>query len=170
MLSPPPETALLTQLDEILVSRWDFQTYVEFQITSKYLDLESMVGQANVRIDLAAIHPVDASIHFYEVESQFHIQHPQLYRPFCDYCYVVCPSEQFDYLPTETRDQQLQWARDAGVGVVTISKEGALHIRNRAQQQHMTVEIRQEVLRLMETRKSLQFPVQPLWERSRQET
>ncbi|MFW9855029.1 MAG: hypothetical protein ACFFFG_08200 [Candidatus Thorarchaeota archaeon] len=168
MESPPPESALTQRLNSILAEKMRFRTFKELQITSKHLHLEDLVGQSQVRIDLAGIHPLDASIHFFEVESQFHIQHPQLYRFFCDYCYLVCPESQFDYLDTLTKDQQLRWAKEAGIGVITLTSTGLLQVRRLARFQETRPEVRQEVLRLMSHRSNFSFETIPLWERSHQ--
>lgn len=144
-----------------------FQTYQELTITSKYLDVQKLINQDRLRIDLAAIHPIDGSIHFFEAETQLHVKHPVMYRAFCDYCYLLCPEEQFDLLPFVTKKQQRTWAKETGIGVVTVSKEGALKVRLHAKQQPLQPEIRKEVLRVMNKRYRIRFSTRPLWQRSR---
>lgn len=161
------EKELITSLKTILVEQVHFQTYQELQITSKHIDLQRMINQDQLRIDLAAISHTDSSIHFFEAETQLHIKHPMLYRKFCDYCYLVCPEEQFDILDSVTKKQQLSWADETGVGVITISKEGALRIRLLAKQQSMLPEVRKEVVRVMNKRYRIHFTTLPLWERTR---
>ena len=161
------EKELITSLDTILVEQVHFQTYMELQITSKHLDLQRMINQDQFRIDLAAINQIDSSIHFFEAETQLHIKHPVVYRNFCDYCYLVCPEEQLEVLDSVTKKQQLSWADETGVGVLTISKEGALRVRLHAKQQPILPEVRKEVIRVINKRYRIHFSTLPLWERSR---
>ncbi|MFX0150433.1 MAG: hypothetical protein ACFFAJ_06610 [Candidatus Hodarchaeota archaeon] len=158
---------MVNYLDAILVEKIQFQTYIELQITSKHLDLPKMINQEKFRIDLAAINKIDASIHFFEAETQLHIQHPLIFKNFCDYCYIVCPDVQFDLLDSITTRQQLNWAKKAGIGIISISDDGALRIRLSALQQQLKPVVRKEVIRIMNTRYRIRFTTIPLWERSR---
>ena len=97
------EKQLVDYLDKILVDQIQFQTYFELQITNKHLDLAEIVDQDLIRIDLAGINQIDGSIHFFEAETQLHVQHPAIYRKFCDYCHLVCPDSQLDQLDTQTK-------------------------------------------------------------------
>ncbi len=161
------ELELVNHLDNILVEKLKFQTYPELTITSKHLDIKKMVKQDQIRIDLAAINQIEGSVYFFEAETQLHIQHPAIYRNFCDYCYLVCPDEQFDMLDSVTKRQQVSWADETGVGVITFSKEGALRVRLYADQQPLKSEVRKEVIRVMNKRYRIRFSTVPLWERSR---
>ncbi len=161
------EKELISSLDNILIEKLHFQTYSELQLTSKHLDLQKLINQDRLRIDLAAIHQIDSSIQFFEAETQLHINHPAMYRYFCDYCYLVCPEEQFDMLDSVTKRQQLSWADETGVGVITISKDGALRVRLYAEQQSLKTEVRKEVIHMMNKRFRIRFSTLPLWERSR---
>ena len=78
------EKQLVDYLDKILIDQIQFQTYIELQITNKHLDLAEIVDQDLIRIDLAGINQIDGSIHFFEAETQLHVQHPAIYRKFCD--------------------------------------------------------------------------------------
>ncbi len=169
MIDLPSEEVLTTHLDNILVEKLKFQTYTELQITSKFVNIENLTPtkQNQLRIDLAAISQIDGSIHFFETETQIHTQHPTIYTEFCDYCYLLCPEEQFDFLDSVTKRQQLSWAEEEGIGVVTISKEGALRVRLHAKLQDLKPEIRKEVIRVMDKRFKIRFPTRPLWERTR---
>ena len=160
------ELELINHLDNILVEKLKFQTYPELTIKNKHLNIKKMVKQDQIRIDMAAINQIDSSIYFFEAETQLHIQHPAIYRNFCDYCYLVCPDEQFDMLDSVTKRQQLSWADETGVGIITFSKEGALRVRLYADQQPLKPEVRKEVLRLMNKRYRIRFSTFPLWERS----
>ncbi|MHA2224614.1 MAG: hypothetical protein ACXAC8_05390 [Candidatus Hodarchaeales archaeon] len=144
-----------------------FQTYQELTINSKHLDLQNMINQDQCRIDLAAINHIDASIHFFEAENQIHTHHPSMYRQFCDYCYLLCPDEQFDVLDGTTKSQQLTWAEDIGIGILTISKKGELRVRLQARQQSLRSEVREEVIRVMNNRFRIRFSTIPLWKRTR---
>jgi hypothetical protein len=161
------EEELVHYLENVLVDMLQFLTYIELQITSKHLDLQKMIKQDQFRIDLAGINSVDSSIYFFEAETQLHVKHPVMYRLFCDYCYLLCPDEAFDSLPSETKRQQLSWAEDSGIGILTASKEGALRKRLGAKQQSLAPEVRNEVLRMMNKRFRIRFSTIPLWQRSR---
>ncbi len=163
------ESDLIINLDNILVEKLKFQTYTELQIVSKNLDIRKLTPtkQEQLRIDLAAINQVDGSIYFFEAENQIHTQHPSIYREFCDFCYLLCPDEQFDYLDSITKQQQLSWAETQGIGIITISNQGALRVRLNAKRQKLSLEVRKEVLRVMNKRYRIRFPTFPLWERSK---
>ncbi|MHA2306652.1 MAG: hypothetical protein ACXACU_14820 [Candidatus Hodarchaeales archaeon] len=169
MIDLPSEEELVNHLDNILVEKLKFQTYTELQITSKFVDIQNLTPtkQNQLRIDLAAISQIDGSIHFFEAENQIHTQHPTIYSEFCDYCYLLCPEEQFDFLDSVTKRQQLSWAEEAGVGIVTISKKGELRVRLHAKLQDLKLELRKEVIRMMDKRFKIRFLTRPLWERSR---
>lgn len=164
------EEELVNHLENVLVDKLKFLTYIELQITSKYLDLQKLIKQDQLRIDLAAVHQIDSSIYFFEAETTLHIKHPEMYRNFCDYCYLICPDEAFDSLPSEIMRQQLSWAEESGIGIITASKEGALRKRLGAKQQSLAPEVRNEVLRMMNKRFRIRFSTLPLWQRSRKNT
>ena len=164
------EKQLVDRLDRILTDQILFQTYSELQITNKYLDLAEIVDQELIRIDLAGINQVDGSIHFFEAETQLHVQHPAIYRKFCDYCYLVCPDTAFDQLDTITKQEQFNWANEIKLGIITISEEGKMRIRAHANKQDLDPLIRKEVLRVMNKRFKIRFETIPLWERTRGKT
>ena len=165
------EKLLVEYLDRILVDKIQFQTYIELQITNKVLDLGEIFAetadQEQIRIDLAGINQYDGSIHFFEAEMQLHVQHPAIYRQFCDYCYLICPDRQFDELDTETKQQQFDWASEIGLGIITISDKGNMRVRIHANRQEMDPLIRREILRAMDARFKIRCETIPLWERTR---
>lgn len=93
----------------------------ELQLSSKILDLESMVGQKQIRIDLAAISPIDQKITFVEAESTLYVEHPQMYRNFCDYLYLLVPDEAIHSQSSQEFNEQLLWAKNHGIGVISTS-------------------------------------------------
>ena len=161
------EKQLVEYLDRILTNKIQFQTYPELQIMNKRLDLAEIVDQELIRIDIAGINQMDSSIHFFEAETQLHVQHPAIYKQFCDYCYLVCPDNQFDLLDTVTKREQLDWATEIGLGIITISEEGNLRVRIHANRQDLDPIIRKEVLRAMDKRFKIRFTTTPLWDRTR---
>ena len=161
------EKQLVDYLDRILIDQIQFQTYVELQITNKHLDLAAIVDQDLIRIDLAGINQIDGSIHFFEAETQLHVQHPAIYRKFCDYCYLVCPDSQLDQLDTLTKQQQFDWANEIGLGIITFSEGGKMRVRVHANRQILDPIIRKEVLRVMNKRFKIRFDNIPLWDRTR---
>ncbi|MFX1515741.1 MAG: hypothetical protein ACFFC6_05485 [Promethearchaeota archaeon] len=162
------EEELVNFLEDILIEKFKFQTYRELTITSKYLDLQAIINQDQMRIDLAAISFIDGSIYFFEAEREFHVKHPAMYTHFCDYCYLLCPDDAFDDLPWTPKKQQLSWAEETGIGILTSSGEGAFRNRLGAKlQEDLSPEIRKEVLRMMNKRYRIRFNTLPLWKRSR---
>ena len=161
------EKQLVNTLEKMLMTQLRFQTYNELQITNKYIDISKIVknDQERIRIDLCRISEIDSSIHFFEAEKQLHIQHPTIYRHFCDYCYLVCPEEQFYLLDKTTQNEQLTWAEEDGIGIITISKEGKIGLRVNAIKQNLQPVVRKEVLRSMNNRSKIRFSTIPLWER-----
>ena len=165
------EKQLIDSLDHILVEELNFQTYLEFQMNDLHLDIQTLTEtkQKQVRIDLAGINRIDSSIHFFEAETQLHMSHPAIYTPFCDYCYLVCPAVQFDILDSVTKQQQITWAENSGIGVITFTAESEFQIRIQAKKQELLTHIRNEVIRRMNDRFKIRFTTIPLWERSRSE-
>jgi hypothetical protein len=164
------ENQLVSILDNILISELRFQTYHELQITNKNIDIGKILknDQKRIRIDLCGISKIDMSIHFFEAERQLHIQHPTIYRHFCDYCYLVCPEEQFNLLDSGTQKEQLAWAKQDGIGIITISKEGKLRLRMNARKQELSPDIREEIIHIMQKRYRIRDslnrdPNKPLW-------
>ncbi|MFX0170599.1 MAG: hypothetical protein ACFE9L_01635 [Candidatus Hodarchaeota archaeon] len=149
-----------------MVEKIQFQTYTELQITFKHIDLPEMINQEKIRIDLAGINKIDTSIHFFEAETQLHIQLPLIFKNFCDYSYIVCPDVQFDLLDSVTKRQQLIWAKKAGIGIISILDDGTLRIRLPALQKQLKPVIRKEVIQIMNKMFRIRFNTLPLWERS----
>ncbi|WP_455141188.1 hypothetical protein [Candidatus Hodarchaeum mangrovi] len=160
------ETYLIKVLDTILKEQVEFLSFPELQITSKNLDLKKIVEKDQIRIDLAALNNFDGSIYFFEAETTLYSFHPISYRHFCDFCYLVCPAESFDLLDSESKQQQINWADEMGVGIITITSDRNVNIRLRAKRQELTPVIRKEVIRMMDQRTRINFSTIPLWERT----
>jgi len=163
------EKQILDNLDHILVEKLKFQTYLELQLNDLHIEIQNLThtNQKQIRIDLAGINQLDASIHFFEAETQLQISHPSIYRSFCDYCYLVCPDKQFDILDSVTKEQQISWAEKIGIGIITFSNNNEMRVRIQAKRQEMHSLIRKEVLRMMNDRYKIRFSTIPLWERTR---
>ncbi len=163
------EKQLTERLEIYLRDHLQFQTYLELQINSnENFKISEIINQESFRIDLAGISQIDGSIHFVEAETQIHINHPTIFRHFCDYCYLLCPDEQFTLLNSTTVDEQLSWAREEGIGIISISKEGRVRNRIHAVQQPLDSEIRKVVIQTMNNRYNIPFSTIPLWDRSRE--
>ena len=160
------ESKLIIVLDTILTEQVEFVTFPELQITSKNLDLKKLVEKDQIRIDLAALNNFDGSINFFEAETTLYSFHPISYRQFCDFCYLVCPADSFDLLDSESKQQQINWADEMGVGIITITSDRNINIRLRAKRQNLTPVIRKEVIRMMNQRTRINVSIIPLWERS----
>ncbi len=162
------ENQLVTRLEFYLRDEVQFQTYTELQIgNSEHIRISEMVNQNLIRIDLASICQLDSSIHFFEAETQIHVNHPTIYSQFCDYCYLLCPDEQFEILNGDTLEEQLSWAKEVGVGVISISREGKIRNRIPAIQQPLDPEIREVIVNAMNKRYKIPFSTVPLWYRPR---
>jgi hypothetical protein len=162
------ENQLVTRLEFYLRDEVQFQTYTELQIeNSEHIRISEMVNQNLIRIDLAGICQLDSSIHFFEAETQIHVNHPTIYSQFCDYCYLLCPDEQFEILNGDTLEEQLSWAKEVGVGVISTSREGKIRNRIPAIQQRLDPEIREVILNAMDKRYKIPFSTVPLWYRPR---
>ncbi|PWI47271.1 hypothetical protein CEE45_12810 [Candidatus Heimdallarchaeota archaeon B3_Heim] len=165
------ENQLVNQLELFLRNQLQFQTYSELQIGSNdHFQISEFLegGQKQIRIDLAGICQLDSSIHFFEAETQIHINHPSIYSQFCDYCYLLCPDEQFELLNNDTLEEQLLWAREIGIGIISISNEGKIRNRVPSIQQNLNSEVRKEILNSMNQRYKIPFSTTPLWNRPRQ--
>ncbi|MHA1978278.1 MAG: hypothetical protein ACW98F_04910 [Candidatus Hodarchaeales archaeon] len=162
------ESQLVNKLELFLRDQIQFQTYTELQIgSSNQITISEKINQNQIRIDLAGICQLDSSIHFFEAETQVHVNHPTIYRQFCDYCYLLCPDEQFEVLNRKTLEEQLSWAREVGIGIISISKMGILRNRLPAIQQPLDPEIRKVILNVMNKRYNIPFSTIPLWNRSK---
>ena len=80
-------------------------------------------GRDYIRIDLAAYDEETDEIIFVEAENGLYLQHPQIYLPFCNQLYVLCPEDNSSF-----RDDQFKWSRSEGIGIIERSKAGELVI------------------------------------------
>jgi len=78
-------------------------------------------GRDYIRIDLAAYDKKKDKIIFVEAENGLYLQHPQIYLPFCNILYILCPEEISSY-----RGEQIEWSIDQGIGVIEQISFGAL--------------------------------------------
>lgn len=76
-------------------------------------------GREYIRIDLAAYNKETDKIIFVEAENGLYLQHPQIYLPFCNLLYILCPIEMSSY-----REEQLEWSVEQGIGVIEQTEEG----------------------------------------------
>lgn len=103
----------------------------ELQLTNKVLNIEEITKGACssvVRIDLCLVDPNLDNLVFIEAENGLWVKHPTQYIGFANYIYLACP-----HIKESTSDEQLEFAKQAGVGVITVglSEEriGAVQIR-----------------------------------------
>ena len=75
-------------------------------------------GRDSVRIDLAAYDPHNDKIIFVEAENGLYLPHPQIYLPFCNELYVLCPEDNSSF-----RDEQVEWSKKEGIGIIEMSEE-----------------------------------------------
>ncbi|MCG3225997.1 MAG: hypothetical protein H7645_03700 [Candidatus Heimdallarchaeota archaeon] len=78
-------------------------------------------GREQVRIDLAAYDTVTDQVIFVEAENGLYLQHPQIYLPFCNILYILCPEDQSSF-----REEQFKWSKERGIGIIEVSKSGLL--------------------------------------------
>jgi hypothetical protein len=165
------EKQLVEHLEQFLRDELAFQTYSELQVCSNGdLKISEKISQEQFRIDLAGVSQIDSSIYFFEAETQIHVNHPTIYKHFCDYCYLLCPDEQFELLNSNDLEKQLSWAREEGIGIITIGKKGKIRSRVHAIQQPLDSKIRKGIIDRMNKRYKIPFSTVPLWNRSRELT
>jgi hypothetical protein len=80
-------------------------------------------GRDYVRIDLAAYDKKNDIIIFVEAENGLFLQHPQIYLPFCNHLYVLCPKDNSSF-----RDEQFNWSKEQGIGIIEKSHNGDFDI------------------------------------------
>jgi len=105
-------------------------------IKHKYLE-----GRKRIRIDLACYDPLTNKIIFVEAENGIWLQHPQIYLPFCDFLYVASP-----YDDSATREEQLDWAKKEGIGVIEVLYDGYIMETLPAIRHRIHPAIREDVL------------------------
>ncbi len=125
-----PVESRLVEIMEQWLQQHGFLTVKELQLTDKYLNIalltQKVRKQRRVRIDLAAYHPLDQSIHFIEAESDLHVFHPTLYARFAHHVYLLCPEESITRHEPELVRQQFRYAKEWGMGIITINHEGKI--------------------------------------------
>jgi hypothetical protein len=75
-------------------------------------------GRDSIRIDLAAYDSHNDKIIFVEAENGLYLPHPQIYLPFCNELYVLCPEDNSSF-----RDEQVEWSKKEGIGIIEMSEE-----------------------------------------------
>ena len=107
-------------------------------------------GKKHARIDLAAIHPLDGSISFFEAETALHLNHPTTYVGLADYVWSVIPEAQWTGTTNDLREEQISYANNHGVGIITckeiVSGRGEVEIRINAKKQDIIQSARQAVI------------------------
>lgn len=78
-------------------------------------------GREQVRIDLAAYDTITDQLIFVEAENGLYLQHPQIYLPFCNVLYILCPEDYSSF-----REEQVNWSKERGIGIIEVSKSGFL--------------------------------------------
>jgi len=75
-------------------------------------------GRETVRID----DQDSDQIIFVEAENGLYLQHPQIYIPFCNLLYILCPEDKSSF-----RADQIDWSREQGIGVIERKDSGELY-------------------------------------------
>lgn len=78
-------------------------------------------GREQVRIDLAAYDTVNDQVIFVEAENGLYLQHPQIYLPFCNILYILCPEDLSSF-----REEQLSWSKERGIGIIEVNNSGTI--------------------------------------------
>jgi len=115
-----------TRLVDSLAEKWESEgkqvvkeLYIPI-VNDIYYD-NYLEGRDYIRIDLAAYDKKKDKIIFVEAENGLYLQHPQIYLPFCNILYILCPEEISSY-----RGEQIEWSIDQGIGVIEQISFGAL--------------------------------------------
>ena len=80
-------------------------------------------GREYIRIDLAAYDDQTDEIIFVEAENGLYLQHPQIYLPFCNQLYILCPEDNSSF-----RDEQIKWSKSEGIGIIERSQNEGLKV------------------------------------------
>ncbi len=113
-------------LVENLAKKWESEDKVVVKeltipiINQIYYD-NYLEGREYIRIDLAAYDKKTDEIIFVEAENGLYLQHPQIYLPFCNSLYILCPEEKSSF-----RDEQIEWSINQGIGIIEQLQEGKL--------------------------------------------
>lgn len=108
------ESVLVNQLAEIM-SKENKIVVKELHVPiihQIYYD-DYLEGREYIRIDLAAYDPSTDEIIFVEAENGLWLHHPQIYLPFCNRLYVLCPFDDSSY-----REEQKEWSKSEGIGIL----------------------------------------------------
>ncbi len=97
--------------------------FKEFQIPGNVLDLSNSLGfvRKRLRPDLYGLKKGDFIA--IEVENAPLLHHTTSYAHIANYCYLAYPNDSEKALTQETIEEQLQYARMKGIGVLTVSVE-----------------------------------------------
>ena len=76
-----------------------------------------------VRIDLAVYDEETDEMVFVEAENGLFLQHPQIYLPFCNKLFILCPRDTSSF-----RNEQVEWSRSRGIGIIERTNPGDFDI------------------------------------------
>jgi hypothetical protein len=115
------------QLIDLLASIWkDENKLVVKELVIPVVDQiyydNYLEGREQVRIDLAAYDTVTDQVIFVEAENGLYLQHPQIYLPFCNILYILCPEDNSSF-----RDEQISWSKERGIGIIEVKQTGSLN-------------------------------------------
>jgi hypothetical protein len=79
-------------------------------------------GREQIRIDLAAYDTVNDQVIFVEAENGLYLQHPQIYLPFCNVLYILCPEDNSSF-----RKEQISWSKERGIGIIEVNNLGSIN-------------------------------------------
>lgn len=95
-------------------------------------DHNYLEGRNYIRIDMAVFDQEKDEIIFVEAERGLFTQHPVIYLPFCNRLYLLCPYDDAPY-----REEQLNWCKKYGIGLLEIMPDGEIVETLRAVQRPM---------------------------------
>ncbi|NPD90251.1 MAG: hypothetical protein HGN29_16185 [Asgard group archaeon] len=114
------------QIVDLLADKWKGENKLVVKelvipvIDQVYYD-NYLEGREQVRIDLAAYDTVTNQVIFVEAENGLYLQHPQIYLPFCNVLYILCPEDQSSF-----REEQFKWSKEKGIGIIEVKKTGLI--------------------------------------------
>jgi len=156
------EAVLVDLLVQRLVPH-GFVPFEELQLDSHLIFLRDVApntkeSQSQSRIDAAFVHPLDGSITFVEAESSFYVEHATTYVGLADHVFLLIDDKAWSDTPEEVRNQQIAFAKNHRVGIITISFQGHVKVKVDALLQHVEPTVRSSVLARCHARQSAATP------------
>ncbi|MFQ6123352.1 MAG: hypothetical protein ACE5R6_01915 [Candidatus Heimdallarchaeota archaeon] len=98
--------------------------FKEFQIPGTVLNLRNSTGLIRKRLRPDLFGMKKGIIMAIEVENALFLHHATSYIHIANYCYLAYPTDSEKALTQETMEEQLQYARIKGIGIINVLVDG----------------------------------------------